>query len=744
MQQPEFLPTTREEMRALGWDELDVLLVSGDAYVDSHAFGASLLGRWLVAHGYRAGIVAQPKWDNANDISRMGRPKLFAGVTAGAVDSLVAHYTAFRKKRGQDSYSPGGKMDLRPNRAAIVYTGLVRQAFPGLPVVLGGIEASLRRASHYDFWSDSLRRSVVLDAKAEAVLYGMGEKSILALAALFSQPTARQRPAEAIANARIPGTAYALHPDQTPADAVALPSHEAILAEPPLLIKATIAFERQMLNGKPPLAQRSGGRVVVFEPPQQPLSRREMDEVYGLPFTRRAHPSYAEPIPAVAMLEGSVTAHRGCGGGCSFCSLASHQGRLVQSRSEDSVLAEVERMAADPEFKGSITDIGGPSANMWNTVCAGNAAECTRDSCLHPRRCRNFKTDQEGMVGLLRRAASCKGVGHLRVASGVRHDLAVENEEYMKAVVGEFTGGQLKIAPEHITEKVLRLMRKPPVSTWREFLRAFDKHSATAGKEQYVIPYLMSAFPGCTDADMKELADWLRLRGWRPQQVQCFMPTPGTVATAMFYAETESEGRPKYVARSAAARLHQHRMQKTEKGKPPRKDYARPPRSGGERRRPPFQREGRPEGGDRGPERGDRRFDRGDRGPDRGDRKPARPFSRRPKDGPDREGGDAVSRPRKPFDRSSKPFDRSGKRPGPSGPRPSGPRPDGARPGAPRPGGKPGERKFGGGKPGRPNGPRSTGPRPGGPRPGGGKFGGKPGGRPPRRPDGPRRDGGRS
>ncbi len=725
MPQPEFLPTTREEMSALGWDELDILLVSGDTYVDSHSFGASLLGRWLLAHGFRAGIVAQPAWETPDDILRLGRPRLVAGVTAGAVDSLLAHYTAFRKKRGDDAYSPGGRTGLRPNRATIVYTGLVRQAFPGLPVLAGGIEASLRRASHYDFWSDALRRSVVLDSKADAVLFGMAEKSLLAMAELFGAGPARQRPGEAVARARIPGSAYAVHPDAIPKDAEELPSHEAILANPALLIKATLAFERQMLRGGPCLAQRSGGRAVVFEPPAQPLTGEEMDGLYGLPFTRRAHPSYAEPVPATAMLEGSVVSHRGCGGGCSFCALASHQGRLIQSRSEQSILDEVRRMAADPDWKGAVTDVGGPTSNMWGAVCAGDSAACKRESCLYPKRCRHFRADQAGQAGLLRKVAALPGVGHVRVASGVRHDLALESDDYMRALVGEFTGGQLKIAPEHVSDKVLRLMRKSPVKSWNEFLRAFDRLSREAGKEQYLVPYLMSAFPGCGDDDMRELAEWLRIRGWRPQQVQCFIPTPGTVATAMFYAGVDVDGNAIQVARTDAERLRQHRILMPEA------------EQASERRREPFvkgnRREGKP-GERRGGRQGGRPDGRtGERSGGRpgvksGERPSGRPYG---KPG-ERSGGRSDGRPGerqggRPY---GKPGERSGGRSdGKPGERQGG-RPYGERSGG-RPYGRPSDRQ--GGRPDSRPGERQGG-KPGG-RPGG-KPGGRPGGKPFRRPPG--------
>ncbi|MCD8139011.1 MAG: YgiQ family radical SAM protein [Planctomycetaceae bacterium] len=663
--QPEFLPTTQAEMQALGWDTLDVLLVTGDAYVDSHSFGASLLGRWLVAHGFRTGIVAQPKWETTDDIVRMGRPRLFAGVTAGALDSLVAHYTAFRKKRSEDAYSPGGRTGLRPNRASIVYTGIVRQAFPGLPVIAGGVEASLRRASHYDFWSDALRRSIVLDSKADAVLYGMGERSIVAMAQMFDATPSRRRPNDALMAARIPGTAYAVHPDKVPADAEELPSHEAILDDAALLIKATQAFEKQMLHGGPCLVQRSGGRAVVFEPPSRPLDVTEMDEVYALPFTRRAHPSYEEPIPAVAMIEDSIVSHRGCAGGCSFCSIALHQGRAIQSRSEASINTEIAAMAARPEWKGVISDIGGPSANMWNARCVGDREKCGRESCVFPKRCRNFKPDQEGQTAMLRRIAARPEVNHLRVASGVRHDLAIESEIYMQALVGEFTGGQLKIAPEHVSEKILRGMRKPPLKIWETFLKSFDKLSREAGKEQYVIPYLMSGFPGCTDAEMEELAAWLKKRGWHPQQVQCFIPTPGTLATAMFYAKVDPDGRPIHVARSDGERLRQHRILMPEVGIPLPK------------------REGEPAFRPRRPQRG---FGQDRRGP-RPDRRPPSPGR----------GGPGERRPRPTGPRDAAGQGGYGKPGGkPAFGKPSFGKPGFSKPGYSKPGGdKPGFRKPG-------------------------------------------------
>ncbi len=724
--QPDYLPTTREAMNALGWDELDVLLISGDAYVDHHSFGASLLGRWLVAHGFRTGIIAQPRWDNPDDIARLGRPRLFAGVTAGALDSLVAHYTAFRKKRGEDAYSPGGTTGLRPNRAVSVYTGLVRAAFPGLPVVAGGIEASLRRATHYDFWSDALRRSLVLDSKADAIIYGMAEKPILALANLLAELSPRQKPSEAIVAARLPGLAYATHPESVPSGAEELPSHEAILADAEFLIKTTLAFERQMLQGGPCLVQRSGGRAVLFEPPPPPLTTGEMDQLYGLPFTRRAHPSYSLPIPAVAMIAASVTSHRGCAGGCAFCSLALHQGRTIQSRSEKSILDEVARLAGDPEWKGTVSDIGGPTANMWRAECTGEREKCQRPSCLFPKRCRFFQAPQEAAGALLRKAAAVPGVEHVRVASGVRHDLALESEEYLQALVGEFTGGQLKIAPEHISEKVLRLMRKPPLRLWETFLRKFDKLSQEAGKEQFVIPYLLSGFPGCSDAEMEELAAWLKRRGWRPQQVQCFIPTPGTLATAMFYAKKDPDGRTIYVARTDAERLRQHYIIAPEEkpapvkrdfgGGAPRRDFRRDSRDAPGRDFRGDSRNDRSKGAFAGKRPGPRREFRNDaesggeanRGPnsrppfrqDSGnDFRRSKPFAGKPSDGKPFERrnssrGPADNKPfgSKPFagkPSDGKPFERRNSSRGPAGDKPFGSKPFAGKPSD----GKPFERR---------------------------------------------------
>lgn len=594
LKQPKFLPTSPGELAALGWS-LDVLLVSGDAYVDHPSFATALLGRWLVEHGFGVAVAAQPAWEGDEAVQALAawpRPRLFAGVSAGSIDSMLAHYTAFRKKRHDDAYTPGGKTGARPNRACIVYTGLVRQAFPGLPVVLGGIEASLRRISHYDFWSDSLRRSLLLDSKADILIYGMGETALLgiadaaraladgAAAAALESGLAEQgieRAALARACRAVPGLAFTLAARECEAwlkehdpEAVRLPPHEAIAASPALLMQATLLLEGQVHQGKRHAVQSAGDRAVILTPPAPPLAEKEMDFLYSLPYSRLPHPSYTEAIPAWEMIRTSITTHRGCGGGCSFCSLALHQGRRIASRSRASVLDEAGTIAAGPKnapggkpprWAGSISDVGGPSANMWQARCAlPKGKDCARASCLTPAPCPLFCVDQGRGVRLLREIAALPGVRHVRVASGVRFDMALKEPQALYAYTSEFTGGQLKVAPEHSAPDVLRLMRKPDISVFERFLEEFKRHCLSTGKELYTVPYLLSAFPGCTEHHMRDLAAWLKKKNWSPRQVQCFIPTPGTVATAMYYAGIDPEGKTIHVARSDKERLRQHHL----------------------------------------------------------------------------------------------------------------------------------------------------------------------------------------
>ncbi len=575
LKQPLFLPMSRAEMEELGWDELDILLIGGDAYIDHPSFGVPLLGRFLVAHGYRVGIIAQPRWqgEDPTAVMSMGRPRLFAGVSAGAIDSMLAHYTAFRKKRHDDAYTPGGKAGARPNRAVIVYANLVRKAFPNLPVLGGGIEASLRRISHYDFWSDSLRRSLLFDARLDILSFGMGEAALLTLAQRLDavHEVMGDDPEYLTADIYdsfqvwhdIAGTARLIHSQDIPNDAIRLPSHQAMLDAPAALLHASLVLEKACHQSTRRLVQTNteeGGKAVLLEPPAAPLSTAVLDAIYALPFTRRAHPTYTAPIPAETMIANSITTHRGCGGGCSFCSLALHQGRRIASRSSESVLTEARRMTTLPHFNGSVSDVGGPSANMWQAACTAEPQKCNRTSCMFPKICKSFKAPQDECVRLLRQIQEMVGIKHVRVASGVRFDLALQDHAALEAYAGEFTGGQLKIAPEHCNGFVLQLMRKPHMAAFEKFLQHFTDYSRAHGKEQYVIPYLMSAFPGCTEQHMNELASWLRARHWSPQQVQCFIPTPGTVATAMFYAAQDPQGKPLYVARTDAQRRKQHSL----------------------------------------------------------------------------------------------------------------------------------------------------------------------------------------
>ena len=611
LRQPRFVPMSAEEMRALGWDQLDVLLINGDAYVDHPSFGNVLLARWLIHHGFRTGIVAQPGWENTDDLLVMGRPRLFAGVSAGALDSLLAHYTAFRKKRHDDAYTPGGKAGARPNRACLVYANLARRAFPGLPIILGGIEASLRRVSHYDFWTDSLRKPILMDAKADLLIWGMGEKAIIECAQRLDR-------GEDIRG--IPGTAWmnkldaSGHPANLPPALegepwVALPSHDEILADSFQLLKLTQELERQVHRLDAWAFEPVGDRAVVLARPAQPLTTEEMDDLYTLPFTRLAHPRYREAIPSAEMMRTSITSHRGCGGGCSFCSLALHQGRRISSRSEQSILAEARLLGQQNVARGkgpvAISDVGGPTANMWQGHCALDSrtaqndesakprvkSACRRTSCCFPSVCKSFITPQRKHVELLRKVAALPEVKQARVASGVRADLALRDAEALAAYTGEFTGGQLKVAPEHCAPSVLELMRKPSLDVFEAFLESFVRQSRAAGREQYVVPYLMSGFPGCTDEDMRTLSHWLRQRHWNPQQTQCFIPTPGTIATAMFYCGRDELGEQIYVARTDAQRMRQHYilMPAMEDGDAPRRPGVRPstrPGTHGDARKP--------------------------------------------------------------------------------------------------------------------------------------------------------------
>jgi uncharacterized radical SAM protein YgiQ len=533
-------------MEARGWDQLDILIISGDAYVDHPAFGPVLIARFLERRGYRVGFIAQPDWQRPDDIARMGRPRLFVGVSAGNLDSMLNKLTAQKKVRGEDQYSPGGETNRRPNRATIVYSNLCRQAFPGLPIVLGGIEASLRRIAHYDYWMDQLRRSIVLDAKADLLVFGMGERPVWEIA----RRLAAGEPVGALTDIR--GTAYALKnpaawqplasdPSRFVPDGkvVVLPSFEELQADRHAFARMSGMFQKETNpgNGRP-LLQVFGEQAVYFNPPAPPLEEALMDELYDMPFARAPHPDYTAPIPAFETVKHSIVTMRGCFGGCSFCSITEHEGRVIQSRSADSVLREVRALSRMPDYRGVISDIGGPTANMYQMRCKSEHIEnaCRRLSCVHPKICENLVTDHQPLIDLLRRVRQEKTVKRAFIASGVRYDLANESPEFIREMAAHHTGGQLSVAPEHNDTSVLDKMKKPPIEHYERFAQAFCQASEEAGKQQYLIPYLITGHPGSGLKDTIELALYLKRNRLKPRQIQDFIPTPMAMATAMYYS----------------------------------------------------------------------------------------------------------------------------------------------------------------------------------------------------------------
>ncbi|WP_202921067.1 YgiQ family radical SAM protein [Anatilimnocola aggregata] len=527
------LPMTMDEAKKRGWDEVDVVIITGDAYIDHPSFAMAILGRVLEAAGFRVGIVSQPDWRKVDDWRRFGKPRLFYAISAGNMDSMINHYTANRKVRNADAYSPGGRIGLRPDRATLAYCQRAREAYPGVPVIAGSVEASLRRLAHYDYWSDKVRRSIILDCKADLLVYGMGEEAIVELARGFAAGKTVKELRE------LRGIAYALGASENPPeDCLVLPTYEEVVAEKPKFAEATriIHNEQNPYNARR-LVQFHDRQAVVCNPPRLPISERSMDVVYSLPYTRRPHPSYTEAIPAMDMIKDSVTIMRGCFGGCTFCSITTHQGRIIQSRSPDSVQQEIERMAVDPQFKGTISDIGGPTANMYQMKCTQPEVEavCRRQSCVHPTICKLLGTDHGPLVDMMRTARETPGIKKVLVASGIRMDLARRSPEYMRDLARHHVGGHLKVAPEHVDPGVLGLMRKPATDDFEMFSDAFKKESAKAGKKQFIIPYFIASHPGSGLDEMIHLAVFLKQNGYKPDQVQDFIPAPFDVATAMYY-----------------------------------------------------------------------------------------------------------------------------------------------------------------------------------------------------------------
>jgi uncharacterized radical SAM protein YgiQ len=587
-----FLPTTRAEMDALGWDSCDIILVTGDAYVDHPSFGMGVIGRALEAQGFRVGIIAQPDWHGTASFAALGRPNLLFGVTSGNMDSMVNRYTAERRIRSDDAYTPGGAGGKRPDRAVIVYAQRLREAFKDVPIVIGGIEASLRRIAHFDYWSEKVRRSILLDAKADLLVYGNAERQVCELAHRLA---AGERIA-AITDLR--GTAFAraavpagwIEIDSTHLDApgplgpptdpyamepgaakqierpraappevqpvrfvrgvknadrersvIRMPSCEAVTADPVLYAHASRILHLESNPGNArALVQRHGNVDVWLNPPPIPLTTKEMDWVYELPYQRRPHPSYGQDvIPAYKMIRFSISIQRGCFGGCTFCSITEHEGRIIQNRSEDSVLREIGKVRDSvPGFTGVISDLGGPTANMYRLACKSPEIEsaCRRPSCVFPGICPNLNTDHAPLIRLYQRARQVPGIKKVLIASGVRYDLAVESPEYVQELARHHTGGYLKIAPEALADGPLSKMMKPGVGAYYKFKELFDRYSKEAGKEQYLIPYFIAAHPGTCDEDMLELALWLKKNRYRADQVQAFLPAPMATATAMYHS----------------------------------------------------------------------------------------------------------------------------------------------------------------------------------------------------------------
>ncbi len=533
-----FLPTTKEEMEKLGWRELDIVLVTGDAYVDHPSFGVALIGHYLVSKGYKVGVIGQPDWRSDKDITRLGRPRLFFGITAGNVDSMVANYTASMKKRKNDDYSPKGQAGRRPDRATIVYANLVRRYFPDVPIVLGGLEASLRRFAHYDWWQDRVRKSVLVDSKADLLVYGMAEKTVLNIARILEETGDIER------CKKLRGVMYwSSHKIN---DAIELPSYEEISMDKK---KFAEAVKMQLLLTDPfrsvKLCQKQDTRYVVQNPPEMPLEQAELDELYLLPFERRTHPFYESMghVKAIDTVQFSITAMRGCYGGCAFCALTHHQTTHVVYRSEESILEEAKRLTKHPDFRGTISDVGGPTANLYGARCEKRETQgqCMR-FCIFPSPCERAVPNHSSFLDLLHKIKSIPKVKHVFVSSGIRHDLVLSDpsgEEFIRGLV-RFTPGQLKLAPEHAHPKVLKLMRKPPVELFLAFKEKFEKFARLQGKERYVIGYFIVAHPGESEKENDYLKEFIQSKlGYKPQQVQIFTPSPGTLSTAMYYSEID-------------------------------------------------------------------------------------------------------------------------------------------------------------------------------------------------------------
>jgi len=552
---------TPEEVAARGWDAVDVVFVSGDAYVDHPSFAMAMLGRVLEAEGFRVAILSQPDWKSCEAWKTFGRPRLCFAISAGNMDSMINHYTANRKVRNEDAYSPDGQIRRRPDRATLAYCQRAREAYKGVPIIAGGVEASLRRLAHYDYWSDKVRKSIILDAKADLVVYGMGERALVEIARRLDMGQTVEQLRD------IRGVVYRLGASEPPPseETVTLPSCEQVSSDPRAFAEMTKTIHHHTdPAGAKRLVQFHDTQAVVVNPPAEPLSQGEMDRIYGLPFTRKPHPSYGrKKIPALTVVKDSVQTVRGCFGGCTFCSLTLHQGRIIQSRSQDSILAEIRRMTKQPGFSGVISDMGGPTANMYQMNCTRPEARkrCRRLSCLTPTICKLLKTDHGQLIDLMRAAREQKGVKQVFIASGVRTDLAQRSEAFIGELVRHHTGGLLKVAPEHSRPEVLELMKKPPIEDFESFEKKFQHAAATADSKRHLATYFMAGHPGCDLPAMIDLALFLKSHGYRPDKVQDFIPGPMDIATCMYHTGIDPmSGREVHVPKGARERRLQRAL----------------------------------------------------------------------------------------------------------------------------------------------------------------------------------------
>ena len=553
-------PLSAQECKARGFDGLDFVYISGDAYIGHPSFGTAIIARVLQSRGFSVGILAQPDWHSVDAFRALGKPRLAFLVSAGNLDSMVDHYTAAKKRRSDDAYTPGGKAGKRPDRAVIVYANRCREAYPHVPVLIGGIEASLRRFAHYDYWDDRVRHSILYDAGADLLMYGMGERSIVEIAERLDAGV----PVHEIRD--VAGTCFRVNDAAEVPDAILLPSYTEVAADRRKYAEAfAVQFEEQdAIRGKRLLQPHEKG-FLVQNPPQPPLSEAEMDAVYALPFTRRPHPSYREPIPAIDEVKFSITSCRGCFGGCNFCALTFHQGRVISARSHDSILKEAEKMTRDPDFRGYIHDVGGPTANFRKPACQKQlrSGVCKNRSCIGYERCPNLEVSHADYVSLLKKLRALPGVKKVFIRSGVRFDYVLydKSDAFLRELCAHHISGQLKIAPEHIADRTLYYMNKTPHELYEQFISRYERMNAQLGKKQYIVPYLMSSHPGCTLEDAIALAEYLKKIGHRPQQVQDFYPTPGTVSTCMYYTGLDPRTmRPVYVPRKPEEKAMQRAL----------------------------------------------------------------------------------------------------------------------------------------------------------------------------------------